>query len=65
MLGRASSAKEETRKKEAEEKINLKITTAQIKSYSEAQTMPTLQYLADEFYEDDEIEYVITKDEEV
>ena len=64
-FGKASSASERTKQKEAEEKINLKITTAQMKSYAETQTMPTLQYLADEFYTDNEIEYVITKDEEV
>lgn len=50
--------------KTAEEKMNLKITTVQIKSYTETQTMPTLQYLADELCEDNDMEYVHLKQEE-
>ena len=64
LLGKASSAGEETKKKAAEEKINFKITTAQMKSYSQTQTMPNLQYLADELCEDNEIEYVQLKEQE-
>ena len=60
LLGKSNTANEESRKKAAEERMNLKITTAQMKSYAENQTMPTLQYLADELdpEKDNEIEYV-------
>ncbi len=39
-------------------KINLKITTAQMNKYAEKQEMPTLQELANILYEDSEIQYV-------
>jgi len=58
MFTRAKEAKEVTNKQEATEKINLKITTAQMNKYAEKQKMPTLQELADVLYEDNEIEYV-------
>ena len=64
LLGKSSSSAEQTKMKTAEEKINFKITTAQIKCYSETQTMPTLQYLADELCEDNDMEYVHLKQEE-
>ncbi|MCI8345925.1 MAG: hypothetical protein HFJ42_08320 [Clostridia bacterium] len=49
---------EEYNEKTATEKINLKITNVQIDTYSEQQRMPTLQELADNFCEDEEIQYV-------
>lgn len=47
--------------KEAKEKINLKITNVEMKSYAESQQMPSLQELADTFCEDKDFEYVNTK----
>lgn len=64
LLNKASSAGDETKRKTAEEKINLKITTLQMKKYSENQIMPTLQNLADELCEDNEIEYVHLKEQQ-
>ena len=58
---RADQSKEETNKQMATEKINLKITATQIKSYEEKQEMPTLQELADALCEDNEIQYVTLK----
>lgn len=58
IFSKTNKAKEETNEKTATEIINLKITNAQIKSYSEEQQMPNLQYLADRLYEDNEIQYV-------
>ena len=51
-------AKEETLKQAATEKLNIKITKIQIGTFSKEQRMPTLQELANNFCEDDEIEYV-------
>lgn len=56
---KAKEAKELTNKQEATERINLKITTAQMNKYAEKQERPTLQELADVLYEDDEIQYVL------
>ncbi len=61
LFKRAEQAEEETKKGEATEKINLKITNMQISSYAENEQMPTLQYLADGFCKDKEIEYVDLK----
>ncbi len=58
ILNKTNKASEETDKQTATEIINLKITEAQIKSYAEAQQMPSLQFLADSLCEDEEIEYV-------
>ncbi len=58
IFAKANLAKEETNKKTATEKINLKITNLQVNSYAEKQQMPTLQDLADNFCEDNEIQYV-------
>ncbi len=58
ILNKTSKASEETDKETATEIINLKITEAQIKSYAEAQQMPSLQFLANSLCEDEEIEYV-------
>ncbi len=57
-FGKAQTAKEENNKQTATEIINLKITNAQIKSYAETQEMPSLQYLADQLCEDNEMQYV-------
>ena len=58
IFAKANVAKEETNKKTATEKINLKITNLQVNNYAEKQQMPTLQDLADNFCEDNEIQYV-------
>ena len=38
--------------------MNLKITNSQIKSYTKEQRMPTLQEVANDLCEDNEMEYV-------
>ena len=58
LMETAKEAKEETQKQAATEKINLKITNSQMQSYAKEQRMPTLQELANDFCEDEEIEYV-------
>lgn len=58
VLEKGKKAGEETNKQTATEIMNLKITNAQIKSYSETQEMPSLQYLADRLCEDGDMEYV-------
>ena len=58
ILNKTDKASEETDKQTATEIINLKITEAQIASYTEKQQMPSLQFLADSLCEDEEIEYV-------
>lgn len=55
---KTDKASEETNKQTATERMNLKITNAQIESYAKTQQMPTLQFLADNLCEDEEIEYV-------
>lgn len=65
ILGKSQTASEKTNKNTATEIINLKITNAQIESYSTTQTMPTLQFLADAFYEDNEIEYVYNESQKI
>ena len=67
ILNKADNASEETDKQTATEKINLKITNIQIATYTEKQQMPNLQDLADGLCNDEEneIEYVITKDEPI
>ncbi len=61
ILNKAKHAKEETNKQTATEKINLKITTAQMNSYTEKQKMPTLKELSIVLKEDNEIDYVTEK----
>ena len=63
LLGKASTAKSENEKKTATEAINLKITNVQISKYTEAQRMPTLKELADNFCEDNDFEKVVEKTE--
>ncbi|MCI8345291.1 MAG: hypothetical protein HFJ42_04915 [Clostridia bacterium] len=58
LFSKAKYAKEETNKQTATEKINLKITTAQINTYSQRQEMPTLKELSLALGNDDEIAYV-------
>lgn len=64
ILNKATNASKKTDMQTATEIINLKITNTQIAIYSEKQRMPTLQELADNLCDDNEIEYVITKDKE-
>ena len=65
ILKKADSAKEENQEKTATEIINLKITNAQIESYTEKQVMPNLQYLADRLCEDNEIQYVLNTSKKI
>lgn len=65
ILSKTQNAKTENEKQTATEIMNLKITQAQITSYSETQKMPDLQYLADRLYEDKEIQYVKRKEKEI
>lgn len=58
ILNKTKEAKNETLKQAATEKINLKITNAQMETYVKEQRMPTLQELSDGLCEDDEIQYV-------
>ena len=55
---KAQEAKEKTQRETATEKINLKITTAQMNSYAKKQEMPTLKELSLILKEDSEISYV-------
>ena len=61
IFNRAKEAKEETNKQTAIEKINLKITTAQMNKYAEKQVMPTLKELSEVLRDDNEIQYVTEK----
>lgn len=61
LFNRAEKSTNEYNKQEAKEKVNLKITSAQIKVYAESQRIPTLQEVADDFCEDDEVQYVTLK----
>ena len=55
---KAQESKEKTQRETATEKINLKITTAQMNSYAENQEIPTLKELSLILKEDSEISYV-------
>ncbi len=61
LFSKAKYAKEETNKQAATEKINLKITSCQINTYSERQEMPTLKELSIALKDDKEIDYVTEK----
>ena len=61
LLNKAKYGTEETKKQTATEKINLKITTAQINKFSEEQRMPTLKELSNILGNDNEIAYVTEK----
>lgn len=65
LIGNAKEGANETKKQMATEKINLKITKSQMNSYAIEQRMPTLQELADDFCEDEEIEYVELKSKKI
>ena len=58
IFNKTQQAKNETTKQAATEKMNLKITTAQINSYAEKQEMPTLKELSLILKEDNEVAYV-------
>ena len=64
LLNKAQTASDETKKSQAAETMNLKITNIQISSYAETQQLPNLQYLADKLCEDNEMEYVLTASKE-
>lgn len=64
IINKTKEARDENEKQIAKETMNFKITTVQIKSYSENKIMPTLQDLADELCEDNDIEYVHLKQQE-
>lgn len=58
ILKKSTKAAKETEKQTATEIINLKITNAQIDSYTQKQRMPTLKELSLALKEDEEIEYI-------
>ena len=64
LLHKAQTASDETKKSQATETMNLKITNIQISSYAETQQLPNLQYLADKLCEDNDMEYVLTASKE-
>lgn len=64
LLNKAQTASDETKKSQATETMNLKITNIQISSYAETQQLPNLQYLADKLCEDNDMEYVLTSSKE-
>lgn len=58
LINLSKDARNDTNKQAAIEKINLKITNSQMNSYGRNQDELTLQDLANDFCEDEEIEYV-------
>lgn len=60
LFNKTQLASDETKKSQATETMNLKITNIQISSYTESQELPNLQYLADKLCEDEDMEYVLT-----
>lgn len=58
LLQRTTQSKERTRKAEATEKVNLIISDSYLQSYKENKIEPTLQYIADCFALNNEVEYV-------
>lgn len=64
LLNKAQTASDETKKSQATETMNLKITNIQISSYAETQELPNLQYLADKLCDDNDMEYVLTASKE-
>lgn len=61
---KVESSAQISKKEEATEQMNMKITSLQMKSYTEKQRLPNLQELADDLCEDQEIEYVELKSKE-
>ena len=58
IITKSKTTKEENNKQSATEIINLKITNTQMKVYAKENRMPILQEIADDFCEDNEIQYV-------
>lgn len=58
-FGKSKKAKEENNEKTATEIMNLKITNAQMKTYTKEQRMPTLKELAEGLKEDEDIQYIL------
>lgn len=58
---KSKQAKEESLKQTATEVMNLKITNIQISNYTENETLPSLQFLANKLCEDNDMEYVVTQ----
>lgn len=65
IIGKSEKTTGMYNKEEATEKMNLKITNLQILHYAKTQTLPNLQYVADELCEDKEIEYVLLEKQSV
>lgn len=65
LIGKAKEGTNKTNEQIATEKINLKITNSQMNSYADSQRMPTLQELADDFCEDNEIQYVTLESKKI
>lgn len=61
----AKKADKENSEKLATEKLNLKITNSQINSWAKSQRMPTLQELANDLCEDNEIQYVALESQKI
>ena len=61
IVTKEKEAKEENLKQTAKEVMNLKITNIQIENYTENETLPSLQFLADKLCEDNDMEYVLTQ----
>lgn len=61
VVTKSKEAKEENLKQTAKEVMNLKITNIQIENYTENETLPSLQFLADKLCEDNDMEYVLTQ----
>lgn len=61
IVNKATKASTETQKQTAKETMNLKITEIEIASWTSKQKMPTLQEVADNLCEDDDMEYVELK----
>ena len=65
LIGKAKEGANKTNEQIATEKINLKITNSQMHAYAGSQRMPTLQELADDFCEDNEIQYVTLESKKI
>ena len=61
VVTKSKEAKEENLKQTAKDVMNLKITNIQIENYTENETLPSLQFLADKLCEDNDMEYVLTQ----
>ena len=61
VVTKSKEAKEENLKQTAKDVMSLKITNIQIENYTENETLPSLQFLADKLCEDNDMEYVLTQ----